>query len=56
VDENYPLVVQVKATADATPQNFRPAFDLGNSGGCKLKELVSSPSWISLSRCTSLEP
>ena len=36
--EGYPLVVQVKATADATPQNFRLTYDLSNCGGCKLKE------------------
>ena len=36
--EGYNLVVQVKATADATPQNFRLKFDLGDCGGCKLKE------------------
>lgn len=36
--DGYPLVVQVKATADATPQNFRLAFDLSTCGGCKLKE------------------
>lgn len=36
--EGYPLVVQVKATADATPQNFRLTYDLHTCGGCKLKE------------------
>lgn len=36
--DGYPLVVQVKATADATPQNFRLTYDLSNCGGCKLKE------------------
>ena len=36
--EGYPLVVQLKATADAMPQNFRLTFDLNNCGGCKLKE------------------
>lgn len=36
--EGYNLVVQVKATADATPQNFRLVLDLGDCGGCKLKE------------------
>ena len=36
--EGYPLVVQVKATAEATPQNFRLTYDLHTCGGCKLKE------------------
>ena len=36
--EGYNLIVQVKATADATPQNFRLVLDLGECGGCKLKE------------------
>ena len=36
--DGYNLIVQVKATADATPQNFRLKFDLGDCGGCKLKE------------------
>ena len=36
--EGYPLVVQVKATADATPQNFRLTYDLHTCGGCKHKE------------------
>ena len=36
--DGYPLVVQVRATADATPQNFRLTYDLSNCGGCKLKE------------------
>ena len=36
--EGYPLVLQLKATADATPQNFRLTYDLSNCGGCKLKE------------------
>ncbi len=34
----HPLVVQVKATADAIPQNFRLTLDLSDCGGCKLKE------------------
>ena len=38
VGEGYNLIVQVKATADATPQNFRLVLDLGECGGCKLKE------------------
>ena len=36
--DGYNLIVQVKATADATSQNFRLKFDLGDCGGCKLKE------------------
>ncbi len=36
--EGYNLIVQVKASADATPQNFRLVFDLHDCGGCKLKE------------------
>ena len=36
--EDYNIVVQVKATAEATPQNFRISFDLHECGGCKLKE------------------
>ena len=36
--EGYNLIVQVKAAADATPQNFRLVLDLGECGGCKLKE------------------
>ena len=34
----HPLVVQVQATANATPQNFRLTLDLSDCGGCKLKE------------------
>ena len=36
--DGYNLVVQVKATADAKPQNFRLKFDLHLCGECKLKE------------------
>ena len=36
--EGYNLTVQVKATAEATPQNFRLVLDLHDCGGCKLKE------------------
>lgn len=36
--EGYNLIVQVKATAEATPQNFRLVLDLHECGGCKLKE------------------
>ncbi len=36
--DGYNLIVQVKATADATPQNFRLTYDLHICGGCKLKE------------------
>lgn len=36
--EGYPLVIQLKATADATPQNFRLTYDLSTCGGCKLQE------------------
>ncbi|MSU27232.1 MAG: hypothetical protein EXS27_04855 [Pedosphaera sp.] len=36
--DGYNLVVQVKAAAGATPQNFRITFDLHTCGGCKLKE------------------
>ena len=36
--DGYNLIVQLKATADATPQNFRLTYDLSNCGGCKLKE------------------
>ena len=36
--EGYNLAVQVKATAEAAPQNFRITFDLHDCGGCKLKE------------------
>lgn len=36
--EGYNLTVQLKATAEATPQNFRLVLDLHDCGGCKLKE------------------
>ena len=36
--EGYNLIVQVKATAEAAPQNFRLVLDLHDCGGCKLKE------------------
>jgi len=36
--DGYNLIVQVKATAEAAPQNFRLTLDLSNCGGCKLKE------------------
>ncbi|MEQ2006887.1 MAG: hypothetical protein ABMA26_08815 [Limisphaerales bacterium] len=36
--EGYNLIVQVKATAEAAPQNFRLTLDLSDCGGCKLKE------------------
>ena len=36
--DGYKLIVQVKATAEAAPQNFRLTLDLSNCGGCKLKE------------------
>ena len=32
------IVVQLKQTADAKPQNFRFKADLGNCGGCKRAE------------------
>ncbi len=36
--DGYKLIVQVKATAEAAPQNFRLVLDLHECGGCKLKE------------------
>lgn len=36
--DGYNLIVQVKATAAATPQNFRLTLDLSDCGGCQLKE------------------
>ncbi len=36
--ESYTIIAQVKASADATPQNFRIKLDLTDCGGCKLKE------------------
>jgi len=36
--EDYTIIVQLKATAGATPQNFRIPLDLSECGGCKLKE------------------
>lgn len=36
--DDYNIVVQVKTTAEASPQNFRIVFDLHECGGCKLKE------------------
>lgn len=36
--DGYNLIVQVKANADATPQNFRITYDFHECGGCKLKE------------------
>lgn len=36
--DGYNLIVQVKANAEATPQNFRLVLNLDNCGGCKLKE------------------
>ena len=36
--DGYNIVVQVKATADAKPQNFRLKFDLHLCGECKFKE------------------
>ena len=36
--DGYNLVVQVKANAEAKPQNFRLKYDLHLCGMCKLKE------------------
>ncbi len=36
--DGYNIVVQVKATPEAKPQNFRLTFDLNICGECKLKE------------------
>lgn len=36
--DGYNIVVQVKATAEARPQNFRLKFDLHVCGECKRKE------------------
>lgn len=36
--DDYNIVVQVKSSAEGTPQNFRISFDLHECGGCKLKE------------------
>lgn len=36
--DGYNLIVQVKANAEATPQNFRLVLNLDNCDGCKLKE------------------
>jgi hypothetical protein len=37
-DETYRVVVQVRATPDATPQNFRIDLDLAKCGECKHAE------------------
>jgi hypothetical protein len=37
-DDGYTIVVQVKVSADAKPQNFRTKFDLGICGECKHAE------------------
>jgi hypothetical protein len=36
--EDYTITVQLKAGADAAPQNFRIQLDLHECGGCQLKE------------------
>ena len=36
--DGYPLVVQLKQTADARPQNFRFKYDAHTCGGCKRAE------------------
>lgn len=36
--EPYRVVVQIRATAEAKPQNFRVDLNLENCGECKLKE------------------
>ena len=36
--DGYTIVAQLKASAEAAPQNFRVTLDLSHCGGCKLKE------------------
>ena len=36
--EPAPIIVQVRATADAKPTNFRLTLNTANCGGCKLQE------------------
>ena len=36
--DGYIVVVQVRATPDAKPQNFRIALNMSQCGGCKLAE------------------
>lgn len=35
---DYTIIAQIKAAAEAAPQNFRITLDLHECGGCKLKE------------------
>ena len=36
--DSYTIVVQIKTTAEAAPQNFRIPLNLSDCGGCKRKE------------------